>query len=104
METVYSTSASDPEKRRIKQQLIAELKDAYMRMTKDWQGYVGYKYWFEQPINNAKLISIATYNELIPAFEKLLQSHSGDLKSFYESVIELAEQSKSSRRQALAAL
>ena len=104
LETAYSTNTSDTDKRRTKQQLVAELKDAYERMTKDWRGYVGYKYWFEQPINNAKLISIATYNELIPAFEKLLQSHNGDLKGFYKSVIELAEQSKSSRREALAAL
>lgn len=104
MEAAYSANTSDTEKRRIKQQLVAELKEAYARITKDWKGYSGYRYWFEQPINNAKLISIATYNELIPAFEKLLQNHGGDLKSFYQSVIELAEQPKSSRREALAAL
>ena len=104
IEKAYSTNTSDTEKRHVKKQLIAELKRDYEQTTKDWQGYVGYKYWFEQPINNAKLISIATYNELIPAFEKLLEDHGGDLKSFYKSVVELAEQPKSLRRQALATL
>ena len=104
LETGYSSDTSDAEKRKLKHQLVGELKEAYAEITKDWQGYSGYKYWFEQPINNAKLISIATYNELVPAFEKLLESHGGDLESFYKSVIKLAEQPKSSRRQALAAL
>lgn len=102
MDQAYSANTSDMKKRRTKQQLIADLKDAYAETTRQWQGYSGYKYWFEQPINNAKLVSIATYNDLIPAFEKLLEKHGGDLESFYESVAELADQPKSLRRQALA--
>jgi predicted aminopeptidase len=41
--------------------------------------------------NNAFLVSIAVYTELVPAFEKLLAESGGNLGTFYERVKELAK-------------
>ena len=40
--------------------------------------------------NNAFLVSIATYTELVPAFERLLAESKGDLREFYKRVQALA--------------
>jgi len=50
--------------------------------------------------NNAFLVSIAAYTELVPAFESLLAESGGDLKSFYRRVHALA--AKPSEREAFA--
>jgi predicted aminopeptidase len=50
--------------------------------------------------NNAFLASIATYTELVPAFERLLAETGGDLPAFYKRVKELA--AKPSEREAFA--
>lgn len=104
LQQVYDDALPDSEKKRVKQQLIAELKKTYVEKIGDWQSYSGYKHWFEQPINNAKLVSIATYNDLTPAFEKLLQEQKGDLTNFYQVVKKLAAEPKTSRWQALTSL
>lgn len=51
--------------------------------------------------NNAFLVSIALYNELVPAFERLL-AHSGNLDDFYERARELASTSRAKRDAILA--
>ncbi|MEK6244389.1 MAG: aminopeptidase [Pseudomonadota bacterium] len=47
--------------------------------------------------NNALLASFATYNQLVPAFEKLLAEEGGDLEKFYLKVKTLAASARSSR-------
>jgi predicted aminopeptidase len=42
------------------------------------------------PVNNALLASFASYNQLVPAFERLLAEEKGDLARFYERVRALA--------------
>lgn len=51
--------------------------------------------------NNAFLVSIALYNELVPAFERLL-AQSGNLDDFYERARELASTGRSKRDAVLA--
>ena len=50
--------------------------------------------------NNAFLVSIAVYTELVPAFERLLAESGGDLESFYRRVQALA--AKPAEREAFA--
>ena len=51
--------------------------------------------------NNAFLVSIALYSELVPAFERLLAEQQGDLGRFYEKVRALAALDKAGRTLAL---
>ena len=47
--------------------------------------------------NNALLASFATYTQLVPAFERLLQEEGGDLEKFYARVRTLAASERSNR-------
>ena len=47
--------------------------------------------------NNALLASFATYTQLVPAFERLLQEEGGDLEKFYARVKALSASERSSR-------
>jgi len=38
--------------------------------------------WFSEPINNAKLTTIATYYDLVPAFQAMLKAQGGILRNF----------------------
>ena len=51
--------------------------------------------------NNAFLVSIAVYTELVPAFERLLAENGGDLPALYKRVRELAGADKKARALAL---
>lgn len=51
----------------------------------------------DMELNNALLASFATYTQLVPAFEKLLEEEGGDLEKFYARVKTLAASERSSR-------
>jgi predicted aminopeptidase len=51
--------------------------------------------------NNAFLVSVALYTELVPAFERLLAA-SGSLDNFYARARELAQEGRAQRDAVLA--
>jgi predicted aminopeptidase len=51
--------------------------------------------------NNAFLVSISVYTQLVPAFERLLAETRGDLPAFYQRVRALAKAEKRARELAL---
>ena len=65
------------------------------------EAYAGF---FDDGLNNARLASIATYYDLVPAFEQLLRDQAGDLKRFYAAAQALGQQTPEERAAALAAL
>jgi predicted aminopeptidase len=80
------------------------LRQAYDLQKQAWGGYAGYDAWFERPLNNARFASIATYYELLPAFEALLHDVGGDMERFHVASRELAALSAGKRRDRLLAL
>jgi len=44
---------------------------------------------------------VATYHDLVPAFQRLLAAHGGNLESFYKEVEQLKNVGKEERRQRL---
>lgn len=42
--------------------------------------------WLAQPLNNARLNTVATYHELLPCFEALLRRHDGDFEAFFREI------------------
>ena len=55
-------------------------------------------------MNNAKLNSVGTYYDLVPAFTQLLASQDGRLEAFYTECRILAELPKSERNRRLLSL
>ena len=87
LKPIYASSLSASDKRKQKTQVILSLEQAYKDLKQQqWQGVGWYDGWFMEPVNNARLASIATYRDLVPAFERLFELCSGDYARFYGAV------------------
>ena len=101
---LYDRSIQPDPMRAAKQQLLAQMRAEYRDLKQAWGGFAGYDGWFDQPLNNAQLASIAIYTRLVPAFERSLAQSGGDLTRFYTEVKRIAALSEQERAAALAAL
>jgi predicted aminopeptidase len=101
LEALYSQTLLSDEKRSLKKDIYNQLRFEYAQMKQAWQGYTGYDYWFKEPLNNAKLISVSTYYDYLPAFINILKQSDGDLEQFYGRCKKLAGLSKSERNRRL---
>ena len=54
--------------------------------------------WFSKPVNNARLNTLATYYDLVPAFEAMLAGESGSLERLFESVTAMKRLSVAERK------
>jgi len=77
-----------------KQEEFGRLKFEYRQLKASWNGYSGYDSWFNRALNNADLISAATYDACMPPLENLLNSVGGDLPMFYEAVKRLTKEER----------
>ena len=100
----YASNASDDDKRRAKQEIIAAMKAAYEAAKQGEPGLSGYDRWFAQQPNNAAIAAIGLYTDRVPAFRELLHESNGNLPTFYQHVRELAAMPKHKRDAALDAL
>lgn len=103
LHTVYISTRSEAEKRQAKAEVLTALQAAYAEQKTAWGGYAGYDGWFAS-LNNAKLNTIGTYYDLVPALQALLQQEGGDLQKFLSACKELARLDVKSRRQKLEAV
>ncbi len=104
LEALYASPVTDEAKRVGKQEIFAALKRDYEALKRSWGGFAGYDRFFAQPLTNAQLASVATYNDLVPAFRALLRRENGDLPAFYEAARRIGELPKGERSAALDAL
>jgi predicted aminopeptidase len=100
LEQNYASKASIPEKRASKARLFQQLKDEYVVLKESWGGFKGYDRFFAEPLSNAHLASIATYEEFVPAFRALLARERSFAK-FYAAARELAELDRPERHRRL---
>ncbi len=77
---------------------FGRLKFEYSQLKQRWNGYAGYDRWFDRALNNAHLVSAATYHGCLPALRELLKSQDDDLRRFYARVREIAAGSRDQRR------
>ena len=100
---IYDSAAPAEQKHRQKNRQIALLRDDFAVLQKQWGDDVPYSAWMAAPVNNAKLISVGLYFDLVPAFEQLLASGDSNLDEFYASCKALAELDTEARRARLSA-
>lgn len=101
LESLYGKEIGDVEKREEKARAFAALKEEYGTWEQEGKGCAGYDSWFDQSVNNALIISVSVYNDLVPAFEKLLMESGGDLKKFYAECKALAGKPEKERQERL---
>jgi len=105
LEAFYREPLPEDAKRAGKARLLARMEADYRALKAErWGGWGGYDRWFERGVNNAQLASVATYEELVPAFRALLAREGGDMGRFYAEVRRLAGLDARAREAALAAL
>ncbi|MFZ6649151.1 aminopeptidase [Undibacterium sp. TJN25] len=96
LEDLYKSGADDQEKLRRKADIFQALQQDYQAVKISWGGYTGYDRWFAEPLTNAHFVSIATYHDLVPAFQGML-AKSTNFKEFYRGVKKLSELDKKAR-------
>ncbi len=102
LEALYDNDIEEGEKRRRKQArfdvLSGDIAELLNRHGRDPGG------WVDEELNNARLIPMALYEGLLPAFRALLAQCENDLPCFYAAAAELGEQSPARRNATLEAL
>jgi predicted aminopeptidase len=101
LESLYQSNLQTPEKKGQKAVLFNQLKRDYETLKNEWNGASGYDSWFRQALNNAKLVSVLTYQDFVPAFRKMMQKKDGDLKQFYAECLRVSQKSKTERYSSL---
>ncbi len=81
-----------------KASIFREMEKRYAAIRQQWQGDSRYDRFFAKPMNNARLNTVATYYDLLPAFERLLKACHGDLEKFFSVLKETKSLSKNERR------
>jgi predicted aminopeptidase len=83
--------------RQEKQQLITEALEYFKELKDSGQLGEGFNRWMARGLNNARLAGIATYRELVPGFQALLEQCQGELGCFYMEIRSLSKLPKSER-------
>jgi predicted aminopeptidase len=96
----YASGASDADKYRQKAHIFQSLQAEYQVLKTTWGGYAGYDRWFAEPLSNAHLAAVATYQNWVPGFRALL-AHEHSFNRFYVAVAALAKLEKSERQRKL---
>ena len=94
---LYASPLDPAAMRAAKRDAFAALRAQYEKMRAGWTGEVPFETWFEADLNNAHLVSIATYASCVPGFAREFQHAGGDLPRFYARVRELARLPKDRR-------
>jgi len=100
-QALFDSSLPDDKKLIKKQESIKSLREEYQQLKISWGGHSGYDKWFDGPLNNAQLSTIATYNSLVAGFQKVLARNNNDLAKFYQQCQELTLLDKTSRHKYL---
>ncbi|WP_229458858.1 aminopeptidase [Massilia glaciei] len=100
LEQNYASAAPVEQKRAAKARLFQQLTNEYQELKRNWGGYAGYDRFFAEPLSNAHLASVATYNDFVPAF-RALRAREGGFPGLYAAVRELAGLSQEERHRRL---
>lgn len=98
---LYGSTISESEMRQQKAAEFQQLRSQYEGMKASWEGYARFDHWFKEPLNNARMGSLATYREFLPAFRTLLHRSGGELEAFYVSAERLAALEPTAREERL---
>lgn len=92
------------ERRATKQAIFARMRDRYEDLKRSWNGYRGYDGWFQRDLNNARLVSVATYRRNVPAFQALMREAGDDLQRFHQLAADIAALEPDARAERMAGL
>ena len=101
LRTLYQQNLPEKQMRSKKQLLLSKAHEHFAELKESRQLGNGFDRWMSRGLNNARLAGIATYRELVPGFQTMLQQCQGNLGCFYERIRVLSKLSKKERREKL---
>ena len=101
LELLYQTDLLLSEKRVRKATIFSELLNEFDRLKTRQVELSAYDVWMNQSLNNAKISSMVSYHDFLPAFQKMLTQYAGELDQFFEGCRRLAQLDKAERHQIL---
>ena len=101
LQNLYESNLPLNEKRNQKAALFSQMRSEFADLKSDPGDMAAYDYRFEYPLNNAHLISVSTYYDWVPAFNKILSETGGDLEKFYQKCRQLAKKEPAERNRIL---
>lgn len=101
LDGLYRSGLTADEKRKRKSAIFKQMTQDYFDMRRGWGTDHAYDNWFDAGLNNARLATVLTYRDLVPAFLALYTKSGRDLTRFYREVWELARCPASLRKQYL---
>jgi len=99
LEKLYASGIEASEMRTQKQAVFARLAQEHAALKQQWGGRSSFDKWFAEGVNNAHLVSVATYEECVPGIEAVLAASGGDLKDFYARMRQISALDTSARRE-----
>jgi predicted aminopeptidase len=97
LRALYASGLAPPRMLEAKRAAFADMRAAYARLEAGWGGTAPYQGWFAEDLNNAHLVSVATYRRCVPGFARELGKVGGDLPRFFEAVRGLANLDRTRR-------
>ena len=101
LEALYETELPMSAKRQQKAAVFKEMRTEFSNLKADHGAMAAYDAWFNRPINNAQLISVSSYHDWVPAFNRILNESGGDLTKFFQKCRDLAENEPAERNRIL---
>ena len=98
---LYLAGIPTAEKRSRKSAIFKQMIADYHEIRSGWEDTREYDSWFGEGLNNARLATVLTYRDLVPALLSLYEAQGRDLTRFYRQVRVLGRCSKMQRRQFL---
>lgn len=101
---LYKKDLLETEMRAKKARILDELRARYRKRHPNRESITRADSWNAGALNNARLVSVSTYYQLVPAFERLLRFYDGDLRAFYGACAVLAQLPRQERSEILSEL
>jgi len=98
---LYQSDLEDAEKQQRRDQLRAQLRRDYLDALAVTPALAGYRHWFDGPLNNAQLATLADYEALVPGFNALLEQCEDDWACFWQAVERIAAEPAEQRNHRL---
>ena len=96
---VYEAELPAPIKRERKQRVFDAMRRSHQQLQREqWGNKPWYNNWFDQPLNNARLVAIGTYRDRVPELVAWFNRCGKDFQRFYQQAAVLAETKPSGSR------
>lgn len=101
LKELYARDLTPAATRTAKQRVLDELQARLAALRARWNAPKAYASWSTKPVNNARLNTVSTYHDLVPAFLTLLERCDHDFPAFHAAVKKLGKLPKQERQSAL---